>query len=277
MHIYRKNILLLPEEFFVVLFTEGWRYFMRDIEDYVSKYSSEPFEEYMVKIRKKMVLEQCNKYEHANILEIGCALNPLFLDFDDYKNMVIVEPGVEFVENAKMLAGMQVDKNIKIIKGFFEEQVPYIKNLGMDFDIIILSSVLHEINNPQAMLSAIYSVCSSKTIIHINVPNAKSLHRIMAKEMGIVSDIYEQSEQMKKMQRSRTYDIDSLVEEINTSGFVDIDSGSYFVKPFTHSQLQRCLDLGIVDESYIVGLEKLINYLPEYGAGIYVNCKKGEV
>ena len=66
---------------------------MRNIKDYTEKYAGEPFEATMVEIRKKKVMAQCNKYSHENILEIGCGMNPYFLDFKDYRNMVIVEPG----------------------------------------------------------------------------------------------------------------------------------------------------------------------------------------
>ena len=61
---------------------------MRNIKDYTDKYTDEPFESTMVEIRKKKVIEQCSKYSHENILEIGCGMNPYFLDFKDYRHMV---------------------------------------------------------------------------------------------------------------------------------------------------------------------------------------------
>lgn len=56
---------------------------MRNIKDYTEKYAGEPFEATMVEIRKKKVMAQCNKYSHENILEIGCGMNPYFLDYKD--------------------------------------------------------------------------------------------------------------------------------------------------------------------------------------------------
>ena len=64
---------------------------MRDIKDYTDKYIEEPFENTMVEIRRRTVIEQCQKYKHDNILEIGCGMNPYFLGFRDYKNMVIAD------------------------------------------------------------------------------------------------------------------------------------------------------------------------------------------
>lgn len=244
---------------------------MRDIKDYADKYVDEPFEPTIVKIRKRMVMEQCKKYKHENILEIGCGMNPFFCDFKDYKRMVIVEPGEAFVEHAEELA--KAEKNAPdIYQGFLEEQTENIKSLGIKFDFIILSSLLHELDDPGKMLEAVKDLCGTDTVVHINVPNANSLHRLIAIEAGLIQDVHEQSEQMRKMQRQRTYDKDSLKDEVIKAGFDVVDSGSYFVKPFTHAQMQKCMDAGIIDEKLLLGLEKVIKYMPECGAGIYVNA-----
>ena len=246
---------------------------MRDIKDYTEKYQEEPFEDTMVSIRKKTVIEQCNKYPHANILEIGCGVKPFFMDFPDFGNMVIVEPSETFVNVARKLVhgGGTRDGHIHVIQGFLEDCVDEIKALGVEFDFIILSSVLHELDNPQKMLQAIKKLCTHKTVVHINVPNANSVHRLIAKELGMIKDVHEQSAQMQKMQRRRTYDKNLLQAEVTNAGFKVRDAGSYFVKPFTHGQMQQCLDKGIINDEVLLGLEKLIKYMPEYGAGIYVN------
>ena len=165
-------------------------------------------------------------------------------------------------------------KNISVISGFLEEQADNVKKLGIEFDFIILSSVLHELDEPAKMLKAVYELCGTDTVVHINVPNANSLHRLIAIEAGLISDVHEQSAQMQKMQRRRTYDMDVLKKEMDEAGFQVVDSGSYFIKPFTHYQMQRCLDEKIFDDKVLLGLEKLIKYMPEYGAGIYVDVRK---
>lgn len=245
---------------------------MRDIQDYTDKYIDEPFEDTMVTIRKRIVISQCNQYVHRNILEIGCGTNPFFLDFHDYDQMVIVEPGAAFAERAEKLAAKE-KKPIQIIPGFLEEAVEAVKASGIAFDFVILSSVLHELDEPQKMLRAIGSLCNQRTVVHINVPNATSLHRLIAIEAGMIEDVHAKSTQMKTMQRRRVYDMESLKQEIMDADFTTLDSGTYFIKPFTHAQMQRCLDEGIIDEKVLMGLEKLTKYIPAFGAGIYVNAK----
>jgi 2-polyprenyl-3-methyl-5-hydroxy-6-metoxy-1,4-benzoquinol methylase len=245
---------------------------MRDIKDYIDKYVDEPFESTMVKIRKKTVIEQCNNYVHDSVLEIGCGMDPFFLEFKDFNRMVIAEPGDVFADNARKLAE-DCNSEIFVVNGFLEENVETIKGLGIDFDFVILSSVLHELDEPGSMLESIRSLCNDTTVVHINVPNANSLHRLIAIEAGMISDVHECSEQMQLMQRRRTYDKDSLREEVESAGFEVLDEGSYFVKPFTHAQMQKCIDNSIIDDKVLLGLEKIIKYMPEYGAGIYVNAR----
>ena len=98
---------------------------MRNINDYVEKYYNEPFEPYMVQIRKNNIIKQLQKYRHVNILEIGCGLSPLFLDFQEFNNMVIVKPGEDFVVNARSLSENKCD--IQIFQGFFEDYVDKLK------------------------------------------------------------------------------------------------------------------------------------------------------
>lgn len=245
---------------------------MRDILDYVNRYNSEPFEDKMVEIRKKTVIDQCLRYKHDTILEVGCGMNPFFLDFKEYTNMIIAEPGDVFAKNAMDLA-RQEESHIDVVVGFLEDKIEEIRMLGVDFDFIILGSVLHELDKPSQMLEAIKGLSGEDTVIHINVPNANSLHRLIAIEAGLIKDVHEPSEQMKLMQRRRTYDKDSLREEVESAGFEVLDEGSYFVKPFTHAQMQKCIDNSIIDDKVLLGLEKIIKYMPEYGAGIYVNVR----
>ena len=61
---------------------------MRNLNDYVIKYADEPFEKEMVRIRKKVVVEQCVKYNAFSVLEIGCGLEPLFADYTAYERRI---------------------------------------------------------------------------------------------------------------------------------------------------------------------------------------------
>ena len=247
---------------------------MRDIEDYTKKYVNKPFEDTMVRIRKKVVIEQCMKYPHANIVEIGCGMSPLFVDFENFDRLIIIEPSAMFATNAQQLAEEKsVTKKIKIVNEFVENiEKSVLEDFG-NIDFIIVSSLLHEVDEPQKLLEGVGKLCSRKTIVHINVPNAKSLHRMIAVAGGMIADEHDRSKEQIKLQISRTYDMALLHEEMAHAGFHIVDEGSYFMKPFTHKQMQQCIDAGIIDECVLQGLENVIQFFPDLGAGIYVNVK----
>lgn len=248
---------------------------MRDICDYTSKYVHEPFEETMVKIRKRTVIAQCLKYIHKSILEVGCGISPLFKDFCDFDCMAIIEPSEEFsIQAQKTAEKSDIAAEIIVYNAFLENIYEKIKEERKQFDIIVASSLLHEVEDPAKFLESIRELCSKDTVVHMNVPNAVSMHRLIALECGIIADVHEKSKQQIFMQRQRTFDMQQLVEQVENAGFQVQDSGSYFIKPFTHSQMQKCLEDGIIDERVLEGLEGLTKYFPDAGAEIYVNVKR---
>ena len=246
---------------------------MRDIKDYEEKYMMEPCEKYQVLFRRKKVLEILGRYKHHNVLEVGCGLEPLFQFCTNYHTMTIVEPGEKFIDNAKRIA-KESDKKIECIQDFFENSVVKLQKLNHVFDFIVVSSLLHEVENPQKLLQSIYAVCDENTVLHINVPNSNSIHRLLAKEMGLIADTHEVSILQKTMQRNRVYDLHTLVEEVEKAGFIILEQGTYFPKFLSATQMEKMLEDNIISENIFGGLDKMIKYFPEYGSEIYIQAKK---
>ena len=73
------------------------------------------------------------------------------------------------------------NERVNCINNFFEK----ISQSLMDrtFDCILLPGVLHEKLKIDYFLDRIGKVMNKDTIVYVNVPNAMSLHRIIAKEM----------------------------------------------------------------------------------------------
>lgn len=250
---------------------------MRDIEDYAEKYVSEPCEKYQVLYRRKQLLQIMERYSHKNILEIGCGLEPLFPYIEDFEREVIVEPAGMFIEVMRQkIEQCRMQDKVCCIEGFFEDEADRVKKTGVEFDYIIVSSLLHEVEQPEKLMMAVKETCGQNTIVHINVPNANSLHRLLAKEMGLISDVHELSDLQIKMQRNSVYDIDSLSEFVKDIGFEVLESGSYLPKFFTAGQMEQILQNGILTEEVFEGLYGLGKYLPDYGSEIYVQLRKKE-
>lgn len=246
---------------------------MRNIDNYSELYSAESFESIKVKYRRKMIFEQFSKYNPCKILEIGCGLEPLFFfDQDSRHEYTIVEPSNQFCENAVKLLSKTTNRKIRILNGFFEQQS--IQNqLDKDYDMIIISALLHEIEKPLILLDAAKQHCSSHTILHINVPNAYSMHRMLGVAMGVIEENHDMSNLNILAQQNTVFDRESLNKIVTDSGFKIIDDGSIFVKPFSHAQMLQMYKSNIIDDSVLDGLNTLGQMMPEYASEIYVNCQ----
>jgi len=241
----------------------------RNLVDYVQQYHGLPFEPIQIEYRRKLVLHKVSQCSPRRLLEVGCGAHPLFVDLPSNIAVTVVEPAQAFAENARKLSAGK--RNIQVVQGFIET----VDLLPSEFDMIILSCVLHEVPDPSAMLQAIRLLSSPTTVVHVNVPNANSLHRLLAVAMGLIPTTKHQSDMQRLMQQRETiYDIKSLNAELNSSGFDVIDKGTLLVKPFTHSQMQNLVDSGFITRDMLEGLDKLVDLLPDLGSEIWVNARR---
>jgi SAM-dependent methyltransferase len=246
-----------------------------DFMDYLKKYVDEhtrafSYEAVLSDIRARQVLRSLEKYEHNNILEIGCGLNPAFLYCSGYDSYTVVEAVAEFCEKAKNLSA-KIPK-VNIIHGLLEEVFDK-PGKKPEVDFIIMNSVLHEVPDPDKLLKSIYNICSPKTTVYIGVPNIYSFHRLLATEMGLIQDIFQKSELETRFQRQTQYDKKRLLQIVEKNGFCVLSSGTFFIKPFTNEQMERIIGQGIVDKSVIDGLEKMSRYMPELGCELFVEAR----
>jgi 2-polyprenyl-3-methyl-5-hydroxy-6-metoxy-1,4-benzoquinol methylase len=242
---------------------------MRDLQDYQTSYQQLPFENTQIKFRKRKVLETLKQYQAKSILEIGCGLEPIFNDYHDFDFCAVIEPCEQFYENASEQAAQK--DNVKVVRGLLEENTETLS--AHSYDLILLSCLLHEIPDATGLLSSIAKLCSEKTIVHINVPNAKSFHRLLALEMGLIDSIYEKSDMQKKMQQSHTFDLNQLETLVTGLNFTVVEQGSFFIKPFTHAQMAQLQEIGIANDLLLDGLYNLSKHFPEYGSEIFMNIQ----
>ena len=245
-------------------------YSMKYIREHTKKLS---FEASIADIRRRQVLKSLNKYKHdGHILEIGCGLVPLFTYCKGYKSYTVVEQSRRFVQNAQKL--VEGRDNINIIHGHIEEVYKkLLRPKYASFDFIVLSSILHEVSNYRKLLRLVHMLCNKNTVIHINVPNVYSFHRLLAYEMSHIKSIFEKSKTETKFNRYTRFDKQLLLETIIKSGFKALSCGTYLIKPFNNQQIEEIISKGIVSKNIIKGLENMIEYLPDLGCEIFVDVK----
>jgi ubiquinone/menaquinone biosynthesis C-methylase UbiE len=244
----------------------------RDLLDYQEQYSKQPYEKYQVAFRKRKIKELLSKYDHTKLLEVGCGLESIFLDLDSFKHLTVIEPAEMFYVKALEDATKSGHKNINVIKALLEEAEVPLKNESFNF--ILVSSLLHEIPDQAKFLKALHTISSADTVIHINVPNAKSFHRLLAVEMGLIKSEFEMSASNIQFQQQGVFDLDTLKKIVTDNNFEVVESGTYSFKPFTHQQMQNMINISAITEEMLNGFYKMERYLQGLGSEVFVNIKK---
>jgi hypothetical protein len=92
--------------------------------------------------------------------------------------------------------------------------------------------------------------------------------------MGLIEDVFEPSELDRAFERHGRFDSQRLGELLTRSGFRIVDSGTYFVKPFSNDQMDVVLRSGAFPPSLIDGLDRVTKYMPDHGCELYANARK---
>ena len=139
-------------------------------------------------------------------------------------------------------------------------------------DFILCAGLLHEVEHPEELLDDIRESMNSSTVVHIDVPNADSFHRVLAKEMGLIPDVHTFSDRNIQYQQHSVFDMEGLKSLVSDAGLKVIESGGYFLKPFTHAQMYQMIQDGIIDKKTLDGLYAMTPLMEAYASEIYVNC-----
>ena len=150
---------------------------------------------------------------------------------------------------------------------------------GESYSVIVISGVLHEVEEPKKFLDTAIRLSTPDTTIILTVPNADSFHRVLAYESGLIKNVSELSQTNLRHQVHNVYNMEELMTLVNEVAVarnkqaVFLERGSYFVKPFTHKQMTQCLNFGIFDEKILDGLNNMVKYMPDLGSEIYLTFR----
>lgn len=243
----------------------------QEIEAYQSAYTASNFEVIQAQYRKRLLLELLETHQPKRILEVGCGWDTIANTWQGFEHLCIVEPGSEFAEKARQ--DMAHNSKVNVVQHFLEDATEVLRD---EYDLILLSSLLHEVPDVEALMLSAKALCSANTLVHVNVPNAKSMHRLLALEMGLIDTLYAPSDLQKTFKQPRIFDLQSLKTLADLTGFEVVSEGSFFMKPFTHAQMHTLAQNGFANQAMLDGLWALTKHFPENGSEIYINLKRKE-
>lgn len=247
---------------------------MSRADRYQSAYQADyGFESAMVHYRRQLLLERLEQHRPDTVVELGCGdelLYEAWLQHGGHASQwLIVEPATGFAAKARD-AGLP---RLQVIQDFTENVVQDIRQyFPLGPDMVICSSLLHEIPSADALLRAIWEVMGEKSVLHVNVPNAASIHRRLAMSMGLIEHAKTMSDRNMTFMQHRIYDMPDLRQELASAHFEIIGEGGHMIKPFTHAQMEHIAP--IIGEAVLDGLYRLGRDIPEYASEIFLECRK---
>lgn len=252
----------------------------RDLNEYAAQYKGDyGFERVMVEYRRRLVLERTAAARPRTVLEVGCGSELVAAHYPtadaSFRKWIIVEPSSDF---AKPAAAANLPNVVVIEKEMESATAQVLDELGGPPDFIVIASVLHEVTDPAPLLQAAAALMGDKTRLHVNVPNGHSLHRELAVAMGLAQRVSDLSARNLTLLQHRVYTNETLRQAVEGAGLKVVDAGGFFLKPFTHGQMQIVGEaLEKVGQSFgpiLDGLDKLGRERPDTAAEIYVEAVK---
>lgn len=166
--------------------------------------------------------------------------------------------------SAALLSHVPDAPNLVKVHTLFEEFHP-----DREFDTIIADHVLEHVEQPVSMLRRMHSWLAHHGRIVVGVPNAHSIHRLVAVKMGLLKHPCELNARDAATGHRRVYTPAALQQDLAAGGFRIIEMGGVFFKPVTYAQIQDHWT-----EEMIQGFFELGKDFPEHAADLYAVCER---
>jgi 2-polyprenyl-3-methyl-5-hydroxy-6-metoxy-1,4-benzoquinol methylase len=210
--------------------------------------------------------EYIDKSKTATSLEIGSfdgSMTSQILEYVEFLH--IIEPSQDMVSAVE---AKFVDR-VKTYHGTLEEF-----NSDQQFDNIFLIHTLEHLNDPIHALMKIKNMLTPNGRLFVAVPNANAISRQIGVHMGLIPFNTVVLENEFDQGHVRTYTLDTLRHDILQSGLQLQFLSGVFLKSLANFQLDKALELKIIDMEYIKAANSLAKIYPDFSASLIGVCKR---
>jgi len=166
-----------------------------------------------------------------HVLEMGYGDGVTFARLASLSRYTVVE-GSETLVRVARATPQAASGNVNICHSLFEDFVP-----DSRADLVIASHVLEHVSDPVGTLKQIRSWLAPKGKLLVVVPNADSIHRRVAVELGIQATRDALSARDIVVGHQRVYSLEGLLDDLVVGGFAAEEVRGFFVKPVSNAQM----------------------------------------
>jgi len=161
-------------------------------------------------------------------------------------------------------------QNVNVISSYFESL-----SFEAEFDVIFLMHTLEHIEDSVGLLKNIKQWLAPGGRLFLACPNANAASRQIAVQMGLIDFNSAVTEGEALHGHFKTYSLDTLQNEAKLAGFQIEDQGGIFFKPLANFQIDKAMELGVIDKDFLDGCFSLGKKYPDLCSSIYLVCSKG--
>lgn len=141
--------------------------------------------------------------------------------------------------------------------------------VGDGFDHVLACNLIHEMGDPVALLARARAVLAHDGLVHLSLQNPRSIHRLVALEMGLIDDLHEISERGRRFDTLGLWGADELVQLAREAGLGVIAREGVMLKPLPNAMM-AALPPDVLD-----GFERAARHLPGHCAMTYLVLARG--
>jgi SAM-dependent methyltransferase len=247
-------------------------------DDYAARHDADlDFETVCLQARRQHNLAQVRALQPAQVLEVGCGPELLAVQALAHPHRIerwaVVEPAARWADAARAVAAGE--PRLAVVHDYIERAATALGALwpsGAAADLVIVSGVIHETAEPEALLQAALHWLRPGGHLLVSVPNALSFHRLLAVQMGLIEAPEALSERNRLLGQPRVYQPADLRALVASLGLAEVALEGYLFKPFTHAQM--ALLLPSLGERGVQGLIDLGRRFPEQAAEIALLARR---
>lgn len=166
-------------------------------------------------------------------------------------HMEVARPIVDLLRAGQIDRYVVVDAAPTIMEGFRASMAPLPQGLDLvlaffenfedeqPFDVIEAGFVLEHVEDPGLILSRLRRFAAPGACLHVAVPNARSMHRMLGHHAGLLPDVFVLSDADRSLGHRRYFDVPKLTALALACGWQVTHQAGLLLKPFTTGQLNR--------------------------------------
>jgi 2-polyprenyl-3-methyl-5-hydroxy-6-metoxy-1,4-benzoquinol methylase len=166
-----------------------------------------------------------------------------------------VEMSANYVEQARA-RGIP---NAEFVQGTVEDF-----ETGERFNHVIGAHLINELTDPQGFLERCRELLAPGGLFHISFTNPRSIHRMVALELGMIEDLHALSALGADLGTKQIFEAETLIAMGREAGLTCVHREGILVKPLTNAQMAELPD------EVIEGFDLLARHFPDHGALNYL-------